>query len=481
MSFYFQCGVLAQLLFLFTGCNSGNSADAKTKDVRCVTDCKRVDAISLASSETAVFSADRSNRTKRKFDSQNFSHDIEQLPTNASDETVSVHWSPQVNQPSLPVILFIEPGQKPISALGRFRTQVLGRYQYDSSAGSFQPDTQDYQVPAAFEKLNALYRQYQPALDWVSVDTNSHFDSKKVEPFDRFSTNYHGTFVFDLLASRVPSARFVFAEFPKMDDLLTCDEADSRAEALTKIEARFNQLKAAYQKVLAYHDVTDIVLTHTFLPSAFARILPEKCSPLKYSTKKVIDLFVKYNETVFANDNIRVYQALWNDSNQLRSKEDWSVNCPKYRNIFRISYISSSRTDIPSEGLPLKDETAPSDQVDNWNRGCSQVIINSGFDEVTNYGDEDSGVYYQSVPKFPSNRRYLGAPRLGAFAENLEHKYIMANSWATPLAAAMALHIDANFRSLYGRRATVDEMKRLLIGRIFDPILNDQFEIYYER
>ena|GEM_PF-3929540 len=480
MDYFFPCGLLAPLFFALAGCSGSNSADAKAIR-QCETECHRVQATQLTANEESVFDAKKSFRKTRRFDANLFNQSLQTVATLDDAKKVSVSWKGSSSNSSL-VVLFIEPGQKPISALGRFRQQVRGRYQYSIEKSQFSSDDQQYEIPESFEKLSQLFGQYQPALDWIDLDTKPYFDSKTVEPFDRSSTNYHGSFVFDLFASRVPYAQFVFAEFPKLDELLTCDDADSKAEAFKKISRRFNELKSAYQKVASENGVTDVVITHTFLPSSIRRSLSEKCSILSYSSKKVVALFTKYNESVFASDSIRVFQAIWNDSNQLWTDDDWNVTCPKYANVFRVSYLSSSRSDIPPAGLPLRDQTPPSDQVGNWDKGCSEVVINSGYDEGFNTDDDQGSVAnYQVTPKFPVNRKYLAAPRLGAFTEDLNHKFIMANSWATPLAAAMALHIEANFRSLYGRAPSNAELKRLLVGRVFDPILYNQFETYYER
>lgn len=475
-------------LTLILGCHSSSSRNVVAENGICT---RSKDGCLVSESELTSFELsayDEVFRKSRTFSVEEFHKQFNLLFPDDPNAVVSLAWpNKSRSTPSSPVVLFIEPYQQPISSLGRFREQVLGKYIYDINIRKFVPDSRIRNLPKRMENMNQLWAKFNPPLEELEgFDISKYYDPKLAKPFENYTVDYHGSFVFDLFAVRSPGSNFLFAEFPNIEDLIRCDAGDTVSYAFDQFLNRLEDLKAAYSEVLHDKEVSHVVITHTYSKATIRNVVSRSCPILKRKLDDIALGFIKYSRSVFQSSDIRVFHSISNDPDKLLNKEDWQLFCPQGDNVFRISYLTTSRTDISRSGTPMREMKPPEDQKLNWSSGCTQVVINSGFDEEIEYGQgsnnqvTDPDVLYETLPKFSPYRPAMAAPRIGAFLENSRHKYIMANSWATPLAAAMAIHIEENFKKVHGRRPTLVELKRLLYGRVFDPILHKQFEVYYE-
>lgn len=427
----------------------------------------------LGPEEKAVFSAAASGRVVRPPAPEAFAAAFAMLPWPSESAQNSVGWNFTEASHGEPVVLFIETHQRPLSALGRFKGNVLGRYVYDFARQSFVEDHDTFRVPRRFMELSAVYADLVPRLEDLATDVTGYVDSAKLWPFGD-NTNYHGTLVFDIFATRAPRTKVVFAELPELENLLSCKSLAVGAAPTAVLRARLEALRSAYAQLIRRKGVTHISLSHIYTVEQLARVARAECPDQDWDTDEVVSAFIDYRRREFEGLDVRVFQGQTNGANQIRDERDWELFCPRGGNTIGVSYFSTTDPRIPMEGVAMTSRSPARDQAGNWRKGCSEMVINSGFGEKQDY---KTGM---TVPAIDEDRPYLKIPLNGAHRELAQHQTLMANSWAAPLATAFSLHVEENFRRRNGRFPTFAELRRLYVGRVFDPILHSQFETYYE-
>lgn len=435
----------------------------------------------LTPDETRVFSAKDSGRVEKHWDINRLASQAQGVLEIPAEDMRTVGWFPEeVERSDGPVVLFVEPNQRPVSALGRFRSQMLGRFRFDGEVQEFREDLERYELPARYMTLSRLYEGFFPPLERVPFKIQDLLDVRALNPFGTTFV-YHGTFVFDLFATRSPGMKYIFADLSELD-ILDCPAGTGRQEAWTNLKDKAERTEQAWRRFVDDHRVSHVVLTHAFLGgdpiSSLREELNRRCPALKFKSREVFSTLMHIRPRALDKPELRVFQALSNYPNQIESRQEWEMLCPKQTPFFRVGYFSTPETAFPREGWPLAQLRAPRGQESNWTRGCAQVVVNSGFGERQRI-DPETGLT-MTVPEFGIEHLGMRAPIVGALTDEADHEWLMANSWATPLAAAFSVHLEANFRSQKGRNPTLAELQKLLVGRAFDPILHNQFEVYYE-
>ena len=286
----------------------------------------------------------------------------------------------------------------------------------------------------------------------------------------------HGEIVFETLAKYVSKAQFLIAPFPVITPELYCRLGD---------QAGRDEMRGLYLQALTslLPRVRDLGITHANISWASTdATVKEKfkamCGhwPEGREVDGLLDLVVA--QTLFVRNlakkaGLLVVQSAPNTYADYDFDPKWegtAWSCFKDSSVLSVGYLGFMNSGIPGGGYDIDEKWIPYQQKSS--SACTDVFVNGGIHEVRasqggeNYADgykiwwdENSFVeHYFSFISKPAKE--------------------LSNSWLTPVALSMAIHLEQEEIRRGGQRPSPAESARKLKGRMFDPLANRQTELH---
>lgn len=371
-----------------------------------------------------------------------------------------------VRKSSAPKILVIEGGSMPASFFGKFRHRVAGILRWNSKEKSFEGDHVGFSMtPAAYDFYGALA---DAGLTSVASFTNDVRGDAHA-PFEiRLDRQYvhHGEIVANILLEHNPQYEILLAPIQLHDGVCTLGSAEGRQKYSEQADAYARE----YRQLISDNNVIAVNLSHS-LSEMFWNSLWRMCPDMtvtKKVQKTIIDNELKILAALTAQPQTMVFQASDNFSSvRLNARRlEHQTLCYQADNFFRIGFMTEAKSGIPAAGVPMDSQRLYNSQRNA--APCLDVAINSGFTEA-----EDS---FEAIPHVLE----VGPHPLGMMSGDammMGPLRSMATSWATPYAVSMALYLRQSILQKMGRELAIGEIKRLMVGRMFDPGSNSQTDL----